>query len=157
MSRRRSEPRKQDVTSIDAIIRALYESICFEPGGQPDWERLRSLFSQGARLVKVSDDGTEDHDFDTFFGNVREQLASGELRSFDEREIHRHVDEYIPIAHVFSTYEAREAPSDDEPLFRGVNSIQLRHEADRWWVVTVLWVDESPSRPIPLEHLPREE
>ena len=43
----------KDVESIDAIIAALYDVISGPAGERRDWDRMRSLFVPGARLVPV--------------------------------------------------------------------------------------------------------
>ena len=45
--------RASDVSTLDGILHALYE-VLSGPAGQPrDWERYRSLFIEGARLIVV--------------------------------------------------------------------------------------------------------
>src|SRR5262245_43709946 len=44
---------ESDVSTLDGILHALYE-VLSGPAGQPrDWERYRSLFLEGARLIVV--------------------------------------------------------------------------------------------------------
>src|SRR5690242_21140666 len=43
--------RPADVASIDAILKAAYDTISGPKGQQRDWDRLRSLFAPGARLI----------------------------------------------------------------------------------------------------------
>lgn len=40
-----------DVSSIDAIIAAVYDVISGPAGKKRDWDRMRSLFVPGARLI----------------------------------------------------------------------------------------------------------
>ena len=42
-----------DVSSIDAILHAAYDTISGPAGRQRDWDRFRSLFVSGARLAAV--------------------------------------------------------------------------------------------------------
>ena len=53
------------------------------------------------------------------------------------------------IAHAFSTYESYRSENDAEPFARGINSFQLMHDGDRWWVVSIFWMGETPEFPIP--------
>ena len=43
--------RPADVSSADAIIAALYDVISGPAGQKRDWDRFRSLFVPGARLI----------------------------------------------------------------------------------------------------------
>src|SRR5215210_5864511 len=47
-------PRPEDVKSIDAIIAAVYDVISGPVGQKRDWERMRSLFVPGARLMPTA-------------------------------------------------------------------------------------------------------
>src|SRR5215216_1186711 len=40
-----------DVASMDSIIAALYDVISGPAGKKRDWDRFRSLFAPGARLI----------------------------------------------------------------------------------------------------------
>ncbi|NCF61308.1 MAG: hypothetical protein GWP58_00530, partial [Gammaproteobacteria bacterium] len=72
---------------------------------------------------------------------------------FYESEIMRKIDRFGNMVQVFSTYAARHS-IDGEPFARGINSIQLLEKDDRWWIVTVMWENESKDNPIPEEFLP---
>lgn len=37
---------------------------------------------------------------------------------------------------------------------RGVNSLELFHDGQRWWIASRLWAAELPQAPIPAERLP---
>jgi hypothetical protein len=50
---------------------------------------------------------------------------------------------------VFSTYESRHAPGDAKPFQRGINSIQLYNDGQRWWIVNLLWRAEGDKNPLP--------
>jgi hypothetical protein len=63
-------------------------------------------------------------------------------------------EEFGHIAHVFSTYASFANADDPEPFARGINSFQLMHDGERWWIVTLYWENESPEQPIPVKYLP---
>src|SRR5438093_1993426 len=46
-----SAARADDVKSMDAIIAAVYDVISGPAGQKRDWDRMRSLFVPGARLI----------------------------------------------------------------------------------------------------------
>jgi hypothetical protein len=149
------EARKADVSSIDAILAALYDSIS-GPAGQPrDWNRFRSLFVAGARLIPTgrTPEGQARitvTDPDGYIARSSAALAQG----FFEKEIARKVDQFGSVAHVFSTYESRRKADDTTLLARGINSIQLYFDGTRWSVVSIYWQAERPDAPIPAAYLP---
>lgn len=148
-------PDTSDVSSIDAVIAAVYDVISGPAGERRDWARFRSLFVPAARLIPTGRDaqGTEVLRAMTVEDYVRGSGPFLEERGFFERELNRVVERYGNIAHVFSTYESRWMP-DAEPFDHGINSFQLWHDGERWWVVTILWDAESSGTPIPEEYRP---
>ena len=46
-----TQPSKADLVGIDAAIRGVYEVISGPAGQKRDWERMRTLFAPGARLI----------------------------------------------------------------------------------------------------------
>lgn len=146
----------EDVTSIDAIVNAVYAAVSFSEGRGPDEGRLRSLLVEGASLIKVLADGRCLHsDLDAYLRGIHDRVAGGELHGFEERELFRRTEVYGGIAQVFTTYEARLWTAAGERVVRGINSIQLRNDGRRWWVLTILWTDEGEGSPIPAAYLPR--
>ena len=57
------------------------------------------------------------------------------------------------LVHVDSTYETSIGPSGAERS-RGVNSLELYFDGERWWIASVAWQSESPALPIPKTLLP---
>jgi hypothetical protein len=145
-----------DVATPDAIIAATYASIS-GPAGQPrDWARFRSLLIPGARLVpsmRRTPDATT-----PVVWSAEEYIATAgaglEKQGFFEREIHRTTDAFGAVLHAFSTYDSKRTP-DGQPFARGINSFQLYNDGARWWIVTIFWDAETPSKPIPPKYLPQ--
>jgi hypothetical protein len=146
-----------DVASIDAIMHAVYDVISGPAGQKRDWDRFRSLFQPGARLIPTG--ARQQGGFGMRMLSPDEYAANSgaalEQNGFFEIEVARTVEQYGQIAHVFSTYESRRNASDAEPFARGINSFQLFNDGARWWVVTIYWQQESPAAPIPSKYLPR--
>ncbi|MCB2204050.1 hypothetical protein KQI65_04820 [bacterium] len=147
--------RASDHSSIDAIVRALYASVSGRAGEKDDWDRLRALFTQSARLQPVVWKGKDDVQLRTVSVDdyIRSATKYFESGSFHEREIGRRVERFGHIAHVFSTYESFEHAEDPLPFARGINSIQLYHDGSRWWILSVLWDEEREGSSIPDHYL----
>ena len=148
--------RYEDVGSIDAIVRAVYEAVSFTEGAGPDGARLAGLCGPHARLSKVHAEGVDDMSVAEFVARVGQRIRDTGLHSFVERELFRRTEVFSGIVHVFTTYESRtDVDGAGELLYRGINSIQLRHDGRRWWILTILWTDEREDSPIPAAYLPR--
>jgi hypothetical protein len=148
---------KADVESIDAILKALYGVISGPAGQDRDWNRFRSLFAPKAQMVAVISrkNGTTMSRFMTPEEYVQNSGPYLKANGFFEQEIARKTDAFGDIAQVFSTYESRKAATDEKPFARGINSIQLMKDKERWFVVSIFWCEETEARPIPAEYLPK--
>jgi hypothetical protein len=150
------EANPADVESLDGIIKAYYETLSGPKGQARDWDRLRSLFQPMAGLVAARPVG--DHNAGMWVMKLEEFIAFNkavlEKGGYFEREIHREVQAFGNIAHVWSTYESRRPTEDTEPYSRGIYSIQLLKDGPRWWIVNVYWDYERPNAPIPGAYLP---
>lgn len=147
--------RATDVSSVDAILAALYDVISGPAGQKRDWNRFRSLFAPGARLIPTGGPAGQPPRA-TALTPEEYILRSGpglERSGFFEREIGRSVDTFGRITQVFSAYDSRRLPTDAAPFQRGINSIQLFNDGTRWWVVTVYWDAERADNPIPAKYL----
>ena len=145
----------KDVATMDKIVAAVYDVISGPAGQKRNWDRFRSLFIPGARLIPT---------FRRPTGEVLSRVSTPEeyierssplleKNGFFEREIARRMERFGNIAHIFSTYESRHKPDDEKPFARGINSIQLMNDGKRWWIVTIFWQGEDDQNPLPAEYL----
>ncbi len=148
-------PRPADVASVDAIMAALYDVISGDKGVKRDWNRFRSLFYPGARMIptgKSSRTGKINARVATVDDYIKGNEAFLEGEGFHEQEISRHIDSFGHIVQVFSAYEARHTLKDEKPFLRGINSIQLFNDGNRWWVLSVAWSPETAEYPLPKQY-----
>ena len=151
-----------DVSSIDEIIAGAYDVISGPAGQKRDWERERALFAPGARLIPTAAapgvGGSHDSgkptpqvlDVEGYIARVEPFFAE---QGFYEKEIARVTEQFGHIAHVWSTYESRHSPDDPQPFMRGINSFQLFHDGERWWILSVYWQHESANHPLPAKYM----
>ena len=143
----------KDVESIDAIMAALYNVIS-GPAGERDWNRFRSLFLPEARMgaARKKPDGTFSATTFTPDGYVERAGGYFKEHAFYESELSRKTEQFGQEAHVFSTYESRNAPGE-KPFARGINSLQLFNDGKRWFVVSIFWDEERAENPLPQKYL----
>ena len=144
-----------DVATVDSIIAAVYDVISGPAGKKRDWDRMKSLFLPGARLIPTGARPTGGYSARVLTVDEYIQRASGlfETEGFLRKEASRKTEEFGQIVHAFSTYESRHAPGDAKPFQRGINSIQLMNDGSRWWVVTIFWQGEDDKHPLPQKYL----
>jgi len=149
-----ADARPADVASVDGIMAALYDTISGPAGKVRDWDRLRSLFRNDGRMVvhSAGKDGvinTRVLSLEDYITRVTPVFAK---EGFYESELARKDEQFGQIAQVFSTYEARHAPAE-QPFVRGINSIQLVNDGQRWWISQLLWQPEGEKTPLPERYL----
>lgn len=146
----------EKVSSLDAIIDNLYDVISGEKGEARDWDLFRYLFHEEAKLIPSGKrkDGSagarymSPEDYINSSGNYLVQ------NGFFEKEIHCEVQAFGTKTHVFSTYESYRSEADTEPFARGINSIQLLNDGERWWILNIYWTGETDDNPLPEAYLP---
>lgn len=148
-------PSDDDVTSADAIIAALYDVISGAAGEERDWDRWRSLFANGSQLIPTGRRPNSPRAGARFMTIEDYIVGSGprlEESGFFESEIGRHTVSFGSVSHAFSAYESRRT-AEGEVFMRGINSIQLFDDGERWWIMNVMWDSERPDNPIPEQYL----
>lgn len=145
-------------STIEEVLDTLYECISGPPGGQ-DWERDRELYHPRAILTRTRIENGRPvaytFGYDAF---VEATIPLVEGKSFYETEIAHRIEVFGQVAHVFSTYEARETPDSPDLLFRGVNMIHLWNDGaigagGRWWIMSIIWDNEREDVKLPPEWL----
>jgi len=144
------------VQTLDSTLENLYGVISGEKGEARDWDLFRFLFHPDAKLIpsRKQEDGT----YKARYMTAEEYVTgSGNYlveNGFFEKEIHKTVNSFGNITQVFSTYESYHSEADEKPFARGINSIQLLYDGNRWWIINIYWTQETVDNPIPKEYLP---
>ena len=145
----------KDVSSPEAIVAAVYDVISGPAGQKRNWNRMRTLFVPDARMIPTGKRQTGEITRRTL--TVEDYITNSgphlEKDGFFETEIGKKTEQFGNIVHVFSTYESKRTLKDEKPFMRGINSIQLWFDGQRWWVITIFWQSESPDTPIPEKYI----
>lgn len=141
-----------DLSALKNITKSMYESISYVPGGHPDIEGLKSLFSKGGRVItpELPDSPSEIFSIEDYIHLFEKNLEKSGSRDkgFYEYELNCKVDIFGNMAHILSTFETKWTPQDEKPRTRGVNSIQLLKKDDRWGICSITWDYERPDNPL---------
>ena len=145
----------EDVRSVEAIIAAMYQATAGSPGQPRQWDRYKSLFAPDARLIAARPglEGGATAMFLTVGNFVDMNKTYFEKGGFIDKEVARRVESFGNITHVWSTYESRHKPDDPAPYIRGINSVQLLKDGERWWIVNLFWDFEREGVTIPEQYL----
>jgi len=149
---RQADP--NDVGTLDDIIQAYYEVVSGPAGEIPDRARDQTLHLPNALVgVPGQDDQGRPVLVTMTLDDYHDRFGGPRAEGFFEREIHREVSRFGNVAHVMSTYASSTTPGG-EVFDRGINSIQLTWDGDRWWIVSWIFDSEREGNPIPPEFLP---
>jgi len=141
-----------DTSSIDKMVSAMYNVIS-GPAGQRDWARFKNLFTPTADMGAIFKNKEGVVVCKTF--SPDDYIKSNDpyflYNGFEEKEIHRTTNTYGQLVNVFTTYEF----VSGEEKERGINSLQLVFSKGRWWIASLIWLEETPENSLPKEFLPK--
>jgi hypothetical protein len=145
------EARTEDVSTIEGIVKASYETISGGVGVARQWGRDRTLFDPNSRSVAIHVDAktgaikTESMTEQDFADRSDASLVKD---GFTERELKHVIKRFGNVATVLSSYEGS---ASGKVIERGVNIFQLYFDGKRWWILSMVWDEERPGNPIPAE------
>jgi hypothetical protein len=145
------------VQTLDSTLETLYGVISGEKGVARNWELFNYLFKPNAKLIPSGKNkegviGAKYMSTDDYIEASGKWLIDN---GFFEKEINRVEHTFGNITQVFSTYESFRSEVDEKPFMRGINSIQLLNDGNRWWVINIYWTQETEENPIPTTYLPK--
>jgi len=146
-------PLREDVASLDGLMHAYYDVVSGPANTPRNVERDLSLHHPGAQMVVPDRDSKGQLMLHRF--NVREFHewgASVYTPGFFESEVRREVLNFGRLTHVWSTYQTRRTPTGPV-IARGINSIQVYFDGDRYWITSETWDSERADNPIPAKFL----
>ncbi|WP_411894845.1 hypothetical protein [Winogradskyella sp. A2] len=148
----------KQVATLDSTIETLYAVISGDAGVERDWDLFKHLFNENAKLIPSGKNKEGEHIVrymtpDDYIKTSGKWLFDN---GFHEIEINRETQTFGNITQVFSTYESFRKKEDNEPFMRGINSIQLMNDGERWWIINIYWMQESEDNPIPEQYLSKQ-
>jgi hypothetical protein len=138
---------------LNETLTAMYEVISFPEGGEPNWNRMKEIFLPNARLARITPEGIDYFDLESFQAMATEMLDRGVYTAFFEQEVARRALIFGAVAHVLSVYETKRSPRASSCLARGVNSIQALWSGHSWRVLSLLWDEETERNQLDIKQL----
>jgi len=144
-----------DVSSIDALVKALYGVISGPAGLERNWSRARGLFMPDIRMIATNPDkaGQPNIRMISFQEYVDRVSIAVQKQGFYESEIKRSTRQFGNVAQVFSSYQIKHE-LQGEPVVIGVNALQLYFDGRRWWIASIVWDTDRPGNQLPKELAP---
>lgn len=138
---------ENDAKTIDALMKASYEVVSGEKNAKRQWERDNYLHHPKA-VYSYFDKKKQEQVTMTLPEFHKETDDMVFNTAFYESEINREVRIFGNIAHVWSTYQAK-LEKDGKVARRGINSIQLIFEHNRWYIISWTFSGETDKNIIP--------
>ncbi len=144
-----------DVSTLDSLVRALYEVISGPAGQERNWSRAKSLFIPDIRMIATNPNkaGQPNVRMISFQEYVDRVSVSVQKQGFYESEIKCSVRQFGNVAQVFTSYQIKHDPKE-QPLVLGINALQLYYDGHRWWIASVVWDTDRPGNSLPKELAP---
>ena len=146
-------PRPEDVSSIEGIVKADYESISGGIGVARQWARDLTLYDPHARSFSPYTD-PKTHALAIWTPTFQEYTDAADAHfvsaGFSEHEVAHHIYRFGNVATVLSSYEGSLAATG-KLYSRGVNIYQVYFDGKRWWISSVTWDGAQSINPIPSE------
>lgn len=136
---------QNDVSSEDAIIKALYDVISGPSTQNRNWDRFRNLFTKEARMLTVALHKDSGKVVRTITPEQYIERNGKRLQEigFIEAELNRITESYGAVTHAFSTYKSDYTVNGNLMKATGINSIQLFNDGKRFYIVSVYWDGDS--------------
>ncbi|MBM3984981.1 MAG: nuclear transport factor 2 family protein [Planctomycetes bacterium] len=142
-----------DAHAIRAALDGLYAAFGFDPGGEADWDAIRASCAEGAAFLAPAapDRPQRLTGLDEFLEDFRAYASSPPVAGtgLHERITGVRVDGFGRIAHAFVAFEGF-APGDGRALTRGLDSLQLVRDGERWLLASFTTQYETPALSLPL-------
>lgn len=144
-----------DVSTLDGIMKAYYDVVTIKKGEKISHERDSLLHIPGALVGNVV--AEKNNRVSLSYNSLKDwhKISDPQVEKtgFYEAEIGRKVEIFGGVYHVWSTYESR-YESAGKVIDRGINSIELYFDGNRFWIITWVFDAERPgNNPIPAEYL----
>lgn len=135
--------------SPGAAVEALYAVISGSPGAVRDWDAMRALFLDEARMhVSVTDRSGADRAVTL---TVEDYIARNGQRlaeiGFTETETRRETFVYGGLASVLSAYVAIRADTGEQ-IAEGVNAVTLMRVDGDWKIAAIAWRTADAAWPV---------
>lgn len=145
---------------VHDVIDELYQSFCFDAGGEADWESMRALFAPGATFVAPIAPASQPEgvDAEAFIASFKNWIATSKegRTGMHERVLLTRMDQFGSIAQAWVFFEGF-TPGQDKAQTRGMDAIQFVLTPAGWRVMSFMSQYESEDVRLPGNVLVRDQ
>jgi hypothetical protein len=143
-----TEQMQSEEAAVQQAIDTVYAVISGPVGAPRDWDGMRAVMTEDARLTPIGAEGHRSHDVDGYIERSEQFLVE---QGFFEIETGNRIEIFGNLAQVWSAYEGRTGSADGPVFVTGINSFQLVKTDDGWKVFSILWQAASEDLPVPAD------
>ncbi len=139
--------------SPEGITELFLELISGPIGEERDWDQFRTLFAPGATFYSTRPDAPEGKQVrafsvEEFIERIGPSYASS---GFLETALGTRVHEFNGMANVFQSFQAKNLTGTYDE--KGINAYQLTFLNDRWYILSLNFVNAQKGQEIPKEFI----
>jgi hypothetical protein len=132
----------EKVQTLDSTVKTLYSIIDGGQGIERNWELFKFLFKDDAEIILTTLNTQDENSkfyltVDQFINSYGKWLVKNGLQA---KETERTISTFRHMNNVTSAYEYTN--TDSNPAIKGVNSINLLNENNRWYISNIKWNQE---------------
>lgn len=133
----------QNVQSLNSTVKTLYSIISGEKDVDRNWKLFKFLFKEDAEIIlTIKNKNTGDRKYylsiDDYIKSYGKWLFEN---GFYAKETERVISTFRHMNNLTSTYAYHY--TDNNGIFKGVNSINLINENNRWYISNIKWNQET--------------
>lgn len=135
----------EDLSAIDAVVRAFFASFTSGPDSAERLEALRGLLLPTAVIVSAAAETPVSYDVDGFIEPRARLLSSGVLVDFREWVVDGRTEVFGNAAQHFCTYAKSWTQDGVAHSGRGTKSLHLVRVDGEWRISAAVWDDEREA------------
>jgi hypothetical protein len=149
------EPRPEDVSSIDGIVKAYYEVVSGPAEKDREWGRDATLYVPGIRFIIFSQgkDGKTVARSLSHQEFVNESDPAMKGKGFYEHQVHCITHRVGNVVHMMSMAEQQFEPGGPVKG-QSIDSLEMYWDGARWWIASANIWELKSGQSLPKEFLP---
>ncbi len=141
----------EDQKEVKKVLHSLYASIHVENAQKPDFDKIKSHFSQDARLGFVGTEGLRLFTSDEYWQGMEDRMSEGAPDLLEEFEIEGYTQSFGNIAYHTSNYGVY-VNTRDSLIEQGIINYQLIKTDGKWKVLSMIWESEKGEQKVPSDY-----
>jgi len=142
----------QEEKEITKTIEKLYGYLSFRDTSSIIIDSLTSIFVPEGKLLANFGKQPVSWTVTQYILSAKKSFSDQGITAWKESELFHKTDIFGKIAQTFSAYEISFVSKNQTTVRKGINSIQLIRQNDKWVIVSLIWDRERDDLKIPAKY-----